>query len=85
MSHIHNIAGNQIASTEYQEYLARLSANLRAKRKSESGKEEEVRTFDSAIDPDHESDQDRGGSPDREAEDDPQEETEGEKGWSVKA
>ena len=85
MSPIHNIAGNPNASSEYQEYLARLSANLQAKRRAESGEKGGLRTFDSAIEPDRESDQERGDAPDGEAEGEPGEDADGKPSWQAKA
>jgi len=68
MSHIHNIDGNLHAAAEYQQYLARLSADRRARSKAE----DQVRTFDSEIDPDRGFAEDRdGGSGDGDAEGNP--------------
>lgn len=50
MSHVPLIGGSLIASSEYQEYLARLGAQRRATRGSDAA--HQLRTFDSEIDPD---------------------------------
>jgi hypothetical protein len=50
MSHVPLIGGSLIASSDYQEYLARLGAQRRATRGSDSV--HQLRTFDSEIDPD---------------------------------
>ena len=57
MSHIRTIDGNPQAAAEYQQYLARLGADRRARGKSE----DEVRAFDSEIDPDRGLAEDREG------------------------
>jgi hypothetical protein len=78
MSHIRNIDGNPHAAAEYQAYLARMAAARRARKG-----EDQVRSFDSAIDPDQESAEDpgeeagEGGPEDREPQGEP---GDGEKG-----
>jgi hypothetical protein len=67
MSHVHNICGNSLAAAEYQEYLVRLGAARRARRGLEMAENPELRTFDSAIDPDRDPERDRDGEEDGEA------------------
>jgi hypothetical protein len=61
MSHIHNIAGSLNTAAEYQDYLARLRIGRQAKRTSEASESQGPTTFDSAIDPDRDHDEDRTG------------------------
>ena len=63
MSHIHNICGGPNAASDYQDYLARLSAARLARKLSDTGPSAEPRTFDSAIDADPDSEHDQGNSP----------------------
>jgi hypothetical protein len=63
MSHIHNICGNSNAVSEYQDYLARMAAARRAKKGSATSGDHEIRSFDSAIDAERETEGDgEGGS-----------------------
>ena len=61
MSHIHNIAGNLSTAAEYQDYLARLRVGRQSKRTSGLSENRGPTTFDSAIDPDRDPDEDRTG------------------------
>jgi hypothetical protein len=71
MSHIHNIAGNLSTAAEYQDYLARLRYGRQSKRTSETSESRGPTTFDSAIDPDRDHDEDREGA-DEEADSNPE-------------
>jgi hypothetical protein len=62
MSHVPLIGGSLSSSTEYQEYLARLGAQRRASRGASSIGE--LRTFDSAIDPDRDGGREHGETAD---------------------
>jgi hypothetical protein len=62
MSHVPLIGGSLSSSAEYQEYLARLGAHRRASRGASSTGE--LRTFDSAIDPDRDGGHGNGATAD---------------------
>jgi len=85
MSHIPYISGGANAAAEYQDYLARLGARRRAGSDAVDGEKRELRTFDSAIDPDQEPEHDREGASDDEAEGEPDGDAEGERHLPIKA
>jgi hypothetical protein len=51
MSHVHNVAGQSNAAAEYQAYLEALRAARQARENDRAEGSRNVRTFDSAIDP----------------------------------
>jgi len=85
MSHIDHIGSGVNAAAEYQEYLARLGAGLRSRRGTVSGEKRELRTFDSAIDPDQEPEDQRPSDEEDEDEGDPGEDAGGGQHWQIKA
>lgn len=65
MSHIHHIDGSGNAAAEYQAYLER----LRTRRRGQTDRPDApLRTFDSAIDPDFNSEGERDGETEAEGE-----------------
>jgi len=85
MSNIPYIGGGASVAAEYQDYLARLGARRRAGRDAVSGEKRELRTFDSAIDPDAEPEHDREGASEGEAEGEPAADADGGQHLPIKA